>query len=95
MPRNATITLEPGSWTQITDAAVSALRVQSLTGHAVKLMATAGSTAPADDAGHIELNSREIVAANYTLDELWPGVEGANRVWAWCAHGARLSVSHA
>lgn len=95
MPRNAIVILEPETWTEITDADVTALRVQSLNGNPIKLMATAGAVTPADDAGHIELNSREIIGADYELVDLWPGVGGANRVWAWCQYHAKLSVSHA
>ncbi|MBI1620030.1 hypothetical protein [Aquamicrobium zhengzhouense] len=94
MARNAIVTLEAGEWTELTSGDVTAIRVQSLTGAPVRLTA-AGETAPEVFEGYIELNSREIISANYTLADLWPGEEGATRVWAWCSIGGKVSVSHA
>ena len=95
MPRNDIVTVLPKTWTQLTNSDVTAMRMQSLNGNAIRLMVTATAVAPATDLGHVELNNREIIAANYTLAELWPGVTGAKRVWAWCEYYAQVSVSHA
>lgn len=95
MPRNADVPLTAGVWTQLTANDVTAIRLQGRDRGAVKLMATVGATAPADDAGHIILSGVEIIAANYYLSDLWPAIVGANRVWGWSALPAVVSVSHA
>ena len=30
-----------------------------------------------------------------TIEQLWPGISGANRVYAYAPEGAEISVSHA
>ena len=93
MARNANIPLDPSVWTQITNADVTALRVQSLSGCTIRLMATAGAVAPTDDEGALTLMPNAILASDLTLADLWPGVAGANRVYAKGA--GDVSVSHA
>ena len=95
MPSNTTISLPPKTWTQITTADVIALRVQNQSGYDIRLMATAGAVAPASSAGSIMLRPYEALAADLSLSYLWPGVAGANRVYAICETGAEVSVSHA
>ena len=95
MPRNQTLRIPASTWTQLTDGDTAAIRIQSLNGNAIKIMATTADVAPTNDSGAIELNSREVIGANYTLAELWPGVVGAKRVWGWCKYSADISVSHA
>lgn len=94
MARNETITIPAGEWTELTAGDVSAIRVQSLNGNRILLMAGSASE-PVAASGAIELNSREIISANYTLADLWPGLPDATRVWAYCVYSARVSVSHA
>ena len=95
MPQNATVSIPGATWTQITNSDVSALRVQVFGEVAVHLMATAGAAAPASLAGSLRIPGGGIVAADLTLAQLFPGVSGANRVYAWCQTPASLSVSHA
>ena len=94
MPRNATITLPAKEWVELTNADVTAIRVQNLTGNPVRLVAT-GTSEPSDDTGHIRLNGGEIIAANGTIAALWPGESTATRIWAICDFHGRVSVSHA
>lgn len=95
MPQNATVAVPAGTWTQLTNADVSALRVQNLNGYAIELKATVGATAPTNDAGAIVLAAWQAIAADLTLAQLFPGVSGANRVYAFSDAPALVSVSHA
>lgn len=95
MPSNTTITVAAGVWTQITAGDVTALRVQNQGGWEVALKATVGAVPPTDHAGDFKLAGLSAVAANYLLADVWPGVPGANRVYAWAAQPVNLSVSHA
>lgn len=97
MPRNAFVTIPPGAWTQITSGDVSALRAQIVRGREVYLQATVGAVAPTSEGGSISLRAGTILAANLLLAEIWPGVAGATRVYAYVdsVDGAIISVSHA
>lgn len=95
MARNETIVLTKGVWTQVTNANAAALRLTNLGQYTIQLKATNGAVAPADVSGAVPLRSGETLAADLTLAQLWPGVAGANRVYALSFEGASVSVSHA
>lgn len=95
MARNETFGLTVGVWTQLTNAAATAARVQNRSGYSILISATNGATAPTTVEGAIELLPYQIMAADITLAELWPGVTGANRLWGYSDNGATVSVSHA
>lgn len=95
MARNDTIILPQGVWTQLTNANASALRVQNLGGYTLQLQATVGAVPPSDISGAVVLRSGETLSADLTLAQLWPGVTGANRVYAISDVVAPVSVSHA
>lgn len=96
MPANAIIAVPASTWTLLTSANVTEMRLQNLSGNPVKLMGTVGvEEEPEDDAGHIRLGGGESIYSSITLAQLWPGVSGVNRVYAWCDHPARVSISHA
>lgn len=96
MPQNTTLALPIATWTQLTDADVSAFRLQIIRGGPVQLMATVGAVPPASLAGAITLSDAAILPANLLLAELWPGVAGASRVYAYTGSGGTtVSLSHA
>ena len=96
MARNETIKLIEGQWVQLTNADVTKLRVQVWSQLPIKIMATVGAVAPTSDSGAIELTPGPIMPATYTLEEIWPGVVGAKRVYAFAPYDdATVSVSHA
>lgn len=98
MPQNATISLPAGQWTQITNADVSAIRVQSLaplTSQPVWIKATAGAVAPTSRDGAIRLLPNQAIGADMLIGSLFPGVSGANRVYAIADDQIDVSVSHA
>lgn len=99
MPQTANVTLAPRAWTPLTNAAVTALRVQNLTRWPILLQATVGAVPPTADAagkaGAIKLGEDMVLGADRPLSELWPGLTGANRVYAWTDIDGEASVSHA
>lgn len=98
MPQNTTITLVPDAWTQLTNANVSAIRVQNLaspTSAHVWIMATAGEVAPTSLNGAIRLLPNQAIGADLILGNLFPGVTNPTRVYAYSADAVQVSVSHA
>lgn len=89
------VALVKGVWRQVTNGNVTALRVQNRGGYPVFLQATIGEVEPADLRGALELRPGDTLAADLTLAQLWPGVAGANRIYAWCASNSEVSASHA
>jgi hypothetical protein len=81
-------------WEQITNADVTEITFQNTGGRAVIIQATSGTTSPTDDAGLVYQPGQG--EANRSLSEIFPGVSGANRVWARVDNlTTTLFVSHA
>jgi hypothetical protein len=96
MARNEDVSCANGDWTQLTNGDVSAIRVHTSSVNQVILQASNGTTEPASDAGSLPLAAGSTLAADLTLAQLWPGISGANRLWAKPIGGdVLLSVSHA
>lgn len=99
MPRNAIVTIPLRSWTELTANDVVAISVQCQSGSPVRLTATTGATpaAPPDDSvATFVLIPGAHLPASVWLTDLWPGIAGAKRVWAWTeGTGGRCAVSHA
>jgi len=97
MARNNNVDIPLATWTQLTNANASAIRVQQVSGTSGLLMlqSTNGVTAPTTLVGVIVLKSGDVLAADLTIAQLWPGVAGANRVWAFASTASVASVSHA
>ncbi len=91
---NTTVQLVAGTWTQLTTADVTALRVQNVNGYNIRVMATAGATPPTTLDGSIVLAPLMVWATDLTLAQAFPGVTGT-RVYGYCDNPARVSVSHA
>ena len=95
MPKNATITLLPNTWTLLTDDNVSSLTVQNLSIYAIRLQASNGAVSPPTGPAGPSLLPQMYFPPHVPVSELWKGVPGANRVWAWSAVKAEVWVSHA
>jgi len=95
MARNDNVAIPAITWTQLTNANAAAIRVQSVSGSEMRLQATNGVTAPTTQVGVIVLAGGAVLAADLTIAQLWPGVTGANRVWAFATTASVASVSHA
>lgn len=95
MTQNVTISLPANTWTQISDSNIPAIRVANLGTEAIWLQATVGAVAPTNTNGALPLLPTQVLAADLTLAQLWPGVTGANRVYALSPVACRVSVSNA
>lgn len=74
---------------------VTALRINNRGGRTVRLQATVGATPPSSWEGGIELQPGQTLVADMPLSVLFPGVSGANRVYAvGDAEPTVLGVSH-
>ncbi|NEX45171.1 hypothetical protein G3572_03065 [Rhodobacter sp. ETT8] len=75
--------LVTNAWTEITDGNVAAISFQNQSGYSVYIRGTLGTTPPTGTAG-IEYGPGQ-GERNAALADLFPGVAGANRVWARAA----------
>ena len=95
MPQNTNVSLTANTWTQITDANVTNITFQVFSNAPTLIKATNGATAPTDDNGSFQYASTQ-GERNVALSAMFPGVSGANRVWAkTSAGGAFVVVSNA
>lgn len=90
MARNTTVTLVPDVWTELTDADVASVTVQSKAADYIEVTGTSGA-APSGG-GSIRL-SPNMAIINRDLADLWPGVPGVVRVWA--RGKGEVLISHA
>lgn len=95
MARNDNVACAALAWTQLTNGNATAVRVHNLGTQAIALKATVGATPPTDTTGAIGLQPGETTAADLTLEDLFPGVSGANRLYAYAYVASTVSVSHA
>lgn len=95
MARHETVTCAAGAWTQLTSGDVTEIRCQNRGQYPIFLQATVGATPPSNSSGAVSLGAGETLAADLTLAQLFPGVSGANRVYAWAGGATEVSVSHA
>lgn len=95
MPQHTNKPVGPNNWAQLTDADVTAITFQNVSAMPITVTATVGGTPPAADAGGLTYSAGE-GESNRSLAELFPGVPGANRVWARSSNGTQqVFVSHA
>lgn len=94
MARNSTVTVPAVTWTQLTAGDVTAITFQNLGAATLKVKGTVGANAPSDDTGSISYTKFQ-GERNVLLSDLFPGVSGANRVYAYIADGGDVAVSHA
>lgn len=94
MARNADIPVNNQAWVELTDANVTSISAQNKGPYPAYLKATTGAV-PTDVQGSIILPSLALFV-NEKLADLWPGVTGADRVFALSqvANGI-VMVSHA
>lgn len=94
MPQNTTVNLAPATWTQITNGDTARITFQNIANSHMVVKATVGATAPANLTGGIRYNPGQ-GERNVLLSDLFPGVTGVNRVYAYSQDGAAVMVSHA
>lgn len=95
MPQHTNKPVGPTNWAELTDANVTAITFQNVSAMPITVTATNGTTPPAADAGGLTYAAGQ-GESNRMLAELFPGVSGANRVWARSSNGTQqVFVSHA
>ncbi|SOC23592.1 hypothetical protein [Rhodobacter maris] len=97
MSQSATINATPGVWTQLTSKPVTNIRVNNQSGFWVHLKATPDETAPTDMQGSQLLPGFLAIAANISLEDIFPQFPQAVHVWAYNPQDTSvlLSVCHA
>lgn len=94
MPQNTTVTLTARQWTQLTDADVTLITFQNTGAYHILIKATTDATAPTDANGSLRYNPGQ-GERNVALADLFPGISGADRLFAFCDAGVDVMVSHA
>jgi hypothetical protein len=95
MAQNTTISIPAFTWTQLTDADVTSITFQVMpSGFYVYIKATTDTTAPTDLSGSIKYSPGQ-GERNVSIADLFPGITGADRVWAYARENASVMVSHA
>ena len=94
MAQNTTITLTPNAWTQLTDADVTRITFQNTGGQFILVKGATDATAPTDQTGAIRYNPGQ-GQVNAFLTDLFPGLTGADRVFAYSDSAVGVMVSHA
>ena len=93
MPQNTTITAVPNVWTQLTDANVTAISFQNVSGYHGLFSGTTGASAPTTLAGAIRYNPGQGERA-VALADMFPGIS-AVRLWVLSEQAISVMVSHA
>lgn len=94
MAQNTTVNLSAATWTQLTNADTARITFQNISGTHVIVKATVGASAPTNLTGGIRYNPGQ-GERNALLSDLFPGLTGGNRVYAYSQEGASVMVSHA
>lgn len=94
MAQNDTIYLAPNEWAEVTNADATNITFQNVGSTPVFILGTVGAVAPTSMAGAIRYfpNQGEL---NVVLAELFPGVVGVTRLYAWSESSGRVMASHA
>lgn len=97
MPAKNTLVTVTSTWTQLTDSDVAALTFQNQ-GAPVMINVTVGAGSPPAANNGVSYPNMTGEISSVTLAQDFPGVVGANRVWARVIEGnanANVFVSHA
>lgn len=94
MAQNTTLTIPAGTWTQLTDADIARITFQNVGSNHVLIKATIGASTPTNATGAVRYNPGQ-GERNVLLTDLFPGLVGANRVYAYSPDASQVVVSHA
>lgn len=86
-----------GVWTEVTTADTTAIRIQNMSEAMVFIQATAGAaptgaTFAEQRKGSIRV--RPWLGEVFTIADMFMGVTGANRIWAYAMIDCEISFSH-
>ena len=93
MAQNTTKAIPAAAWTQLTDADITSITFQNLGRDFILVKATTDTTAPTDASGALRYNPGQ-GERNVLLSDLFPGLSGADRLWAYSTQGTAVLVSH-
>jgi hypothetical protein len=94
MSQNTTIAIPAATWTQLTDADISSITFQNVGSNHIIVKATTDGTAPTSTDGGFRYNPGQ-GERNIFVAELFPGISGADRLWAYSTDASSVVVSHA
>lgn len=89
-----TVGVQAGSWTELTTGDVTEITFQNIGKSHVMLKGTVGAVPPTSQAGAFRYNPGQ-GERNVSLAEMFSGVVGANRVYAWAEAPGHVVVHHA
>lgn len=96
MPQQATYRVPKWTWTLLTDADATTVTFQNSGGSTMLVEATNGTTAPTNTLGAYAYGPGQGENSAVTLAVLFPGVTGANRLWAYGRDDTTTAeISHA
>lgn len=81
-------------WIELTTADASYVTFQNIGNATVYLKGTVGATAPIDATGVLEFPPAA-QAVSYLLSDMFPGISGVNRLWAYADAETYVTISHA
>jgi hypothetical protein len=94
MAQNTTVSIPAATWTQLTDADITSLTFQNVGSNHVVIKATTDTEAPTTTDGGFRYNPGQ-GERNIAMSDMFPGITGADRVWAFAPDGGVVVVSHA
>lgn len=94
MAQNTTLAVPAATWTLLTDSDITSATFQNIGGNHVVIKATTTTSAPTDFTGGVRYNPGQ-GERNVLLSDLFPGLAGADRLWAWSPDGSFVVISHA
>lgn len=94
MAQNTTLSITASTWTLLTDSNVSSITFQNVGSNHILVKGTVGATPPSNSNGAIRYNPGQ-GERNVLLTDLFPGVSGATRIYAWAEAATPVVVSHA
>jgi hypothetical protein len=94
MAQNTTITVPAATWTELTNADITSITFQNVGSNYILIKATTNDTAPTTFTGAIRYNPGQ-GERNVALSDLFPGLAGRDRVWAYADNITPVVVSHA
>jgi len=94
MPQNTTISVPASTWTLLTNSDVVSATFQNVGSNHIVIKATTSTVAPTDLTGGFRYNPGQ-GERNILMIDLFPGISGADRIWAWSPDGSSVVISHA
>ena len=81
-------------WIELTTADATLVTFQNIGNYTAYIKGTVGATAPIDASGALEFPPAA-QAVSYELSDMFPGIAGVNRLWAYADAETYVTISHA